>query len=130
MKIRYGGELKPGDFIAVSETGCYINLGWYFGKGKSGTLQYLFMATPGEYFENFTKWKNGESVNLWEVKRFEKYGFTSKLFYKAYIYGSGIDKDGTRVMKIENPENILSGEDLEKYNKSREALIYIKMLEK
>lgn len=130
MKIRYGGELRPGDFIAVSENSAYLQFGWYFGQG-SGTLQYISIHSPGNTFEIYNDWKNGKEVNHWYKERFERHGFTSKLFYKSYIYGSGIDENGTRVMKIENPESVFTNpEDLEIYNKSKEALIHINFLQK
>ena len=127
MKLRYGGDLQIGDFVAMSN-GNYLTFGWYCGAGR-GTLQYYYYRDPGSKFEAFQEWQNGQprDIQSWSGKRYEKFGFSSKLFYKGYIYGSQLGQDGTRVMKVENPESIFTEqEDLESYRKSKEALIYIK----
>jgi hypothetical protein len=127
MKLKYGGDLQIGDFVAMSN-GNYLTFGWYCGAGR-GTLQYYYYRDPGSKFEAFQEWQNGQprDIQSWSGKRYEKFGFSSKLFYKGYIYGSHVGQDGTRVMKVENPESIFTEqEDLESYRKSKEALIYIK----
>lgn len=127
MKLKYGGDLQIGDFVAMSN-GNYLTFGWYCGAGR-GTLQYYYYRDPGSKFEAFQDWQANklDKTQSWQAKRFEKHGFSSKLFYKGYIYGSQVGQDGTRVMKVENPESIFTQkEDLESYRKSKEALIYIK----
>jgi hypothetical protein len=127
MKIRYGGDLEIGDFIMVASNN-YTSFGWYCGKGRN-TIQYYVYGVPGSRWEDFKSWKAGTitSQNHWLGKRFEKHGFSSKLFYKEYIYGSGLDSTASRIVKITDPESIFTNqEDLEMYRKSKEALIYIK----
>lgn len=127
MKVRYGGDLQIGDFIMVANSN-YTSFGWYCGRGQGGTVQYYNFRNPGDRFESFQKWQaEGSENNSWTGKRFEKYGFSSKMFYKEYIYGGGIEINGSRVVKITDPESIFTHpEDLEDYRKSKEALIYIK----
>lgn len=106
----------------------YTSFGWYCGQGR-GTVQYYHFCVPGDKFEAFEKWQNGQprDTQSWSGQRFEKFGFTSKLFYKEYIYGHGIGVNGSRVVKITDPESIFTEqEDLDRYRKSKEALIYIK----
>lgn len=127
MKVRYGGDLQIGDFIMVAGNG-YTSFGWYCGQGRN-TIQYYHFYVPGDKYEKFQEWKAGKlpNFNQWMVKRFEKYGFSSKLFYKEYIYGAGIEINGSRVVKITDPESIFTHpDDLKNYRKSKEALIYIK----
>jgi len=127
MKIRYGGDLQIGDFILVAYNH-WISFGWYCGKGR-GTLQYYHFGDPGEKQKMFQDWQDGKLKNsVWHAKQFEKHGFSSKLFYKNYIYGGGLDvSHGSRVIKITDPERIFTEqEDIDKYRKSKEALISVK----
>jgi len=127
MKVRYGGDLQIGDFIMVAGNG-YTSFGWYCGQGR-GTIQYYQYGVPGNMFENFQEWQtNGpKDINSWYAEKFQKHGFTSKLFYKDYIYGNGIGVNGSRVVKIADPESIFTEqEDIDRYKKSKEALISIK----
>jgi hypothetical protein len=126
MKTRYGGDLQIGDFIMIANSN-YTSFGWYCGQGR-GTVQYYHYGVPGSRFEEFKDWKAGKLNNhTWLGERFKKHGFSSKLFYKEYIYGGGVEFNGSRVVKIPDPESIFTHpEDIDRYKKSKEALIYIK----
>jgi hypothetical protein len=91
-------------------------------------VQYYHYGVPGSRFEEFKDWKAGKLNNhTWLGERFKKHGFSSKLFYKEYIYGGGVEFNGSRVVKIPDPESIFTHpEDIDRYKKSKEALIYIK----
>ena len=39
MDIRFGGTLEKGDMIAIANNNSF-EVGWYVGRGKTGTLQY------------------------------------------------------------------------------------------
>ena len=127
MKLRYGGDLQIGDFILVANSN-YTSFGWFCGRGQGGTVQYYHFRVPGDRFEYFKEWQtNGLKDNPWFVQQIEKHGFTAKLFYKEYIYGDSVSDNGSRIVKLPNPEDIFTEpEDLEDYRKSKEALIYIK----
>jgi len=127
MKLRYGGDLQIGDFIMVAGNG-YTSFGWYCGQGR-GTVQYYQFTVPGYKLEAFEKWQNEQprDTQSWYGQRFEKFGFTSKIFYKEYVYGHGISVNGSRVVKMTDPESIFTNqEDIDAYRKSKEALIRIK----
>ena len=125
MKIRYGGDLQIGDFIMVANVN-YTSFGWYCGKGR-GTVQYYHFRVPGERHKTFKEWEAGRLNNSWLALKFQRHGFSSKIFYKEYIYGRGIKINGSRVVKITDPEAIFTNpEDLNDYLKSKEALINIK----
>jgi hypothetical protein len=126
MKVRYGGDLQIGDFIMVAGNG-YTSFGWYAGRGR-GTVQYYHYGVPGDRFKEFKDWEDGKLDNhTWLGEQFKKHGFSSKLFYKDYIYGGGINLNGSRVVKMTDPESIFTEqEDLDRYRKSKEALISIK----
>lgn len=121
--LKHGGQLEIGDFIAIAE-GMHITLGWYVGAGQ-GTLQYYCYTAPGETYKNYNKFLNNPSPDKWQTQRYGKYKkFSSKLIHKGYIYGWGVRDGGTRVIKITNPESLFTNpEELEKYNKSKEALL-------
>jgi hypothetical protein len=128
MKLRYGGDLQIGDFIIVANSN-YTSFGWFCGRGQGGTVQYYYFRVPAERYKTFQEWEAGKLPNLnkWYREKFEKHGFSSKLFYKEYIYGGSMDLNGSRVVKIADPESIFTHpEDLEDYRKSKEALISIK----
>ena len=110
----------------------YTSFGWFSGTGR-GTIQYYNFRVPGDRFKAFQEWQTEgpKNTNSWYAERFEKHGFSSKVFYKEYIYGGGIGLSGSRVIKLTDPESIFTHpEDLEDYRKSKEALIYIKFLAK
>ena len=128
MKLRYGGDLQIGDFILVANSN-YTSFGWFCGRGQGGTVQYYHFRVPADKFKAFQEWQaNGDkNISAWYAERFKKHGFSSKIFYKDYIYGGGIDLTGSRVIKLSNPEDIFTDpQDLEDYRKSKEALIHIK----
>ena len=124
--LKYGGVLHPGDFIAVSN-GNHISFGWYAGDGR-GTLQYYWMGSPGQVYEEYLEWKkNPPNVKSWRAKQFEKRGFSIELFYKSYINSV----HATRVIKITNPEEIFTNqEDRDAYERSKEALITLNFIQK
>lgn len=121
--LRYGGQLEIGDFIAIAD-GTYVNLGWYVGAGQ-GTLQYYPYRNPGVEYKDYNKFLNNPSPGMGDVNHYAKHKkFSSKLIWKAYIYGWGVRDGGTRVIKITNPETLFTTpEDLKAYDESREALI-------
>ena len=127
MNIRHGGELKPGDFILIANNG-YTDFGWYFGQGR-GTIQYFNTHAPRYRFEQFKEYQSkGDVAPNWLKDLFKRHRlFSTKCIYKSYIYGGGINSSGSRVVKIENPESVLTHpEDLKRYKESKEALLSIK----
>jgi hypothetical protein len=121
--VRYGGQLEIGDFIAIADQG-HITLGWYVGRGD-GTIQYYYYEQPGDSYDGYNEFLNNPSPDKWEVKHYAKHKkFSSKLIYKGYIYGYGATPNSKRVIKIDNPESLFTNaEDLEAYNKSKQALL-------
>ena len=121
--LRYGGQLEIGDFIAISDNS-HISLGWYVGAGQ-GTLQYYQYTSPGVEYKDYNKFLNNPSPGMGDVNHYGKHKkFSSKLIWKAYVYGWGIRDGGTRVIKITNPETLFTNaEDLKAYDESRKALI-------
>jgi hypothetical protein len=120
--LKYGGQLFPGDFIAIS-LGNHISFGWYFGDGVGGTLQYYYLGGPSYSYEAYGKWEKITDPEVkkrhWATKKYSK-GFTLKCLWKGYINAV----HNTRVMKINNPEEIFTTpEDLEQYKTSKEVLI-------
>jgi hypothetical protein len=128
LKIGDSLTLEVGDFIVIS-CGNHLDYGWYCGQGNFGsTLQYYSVRTPGHALENFERWEAGEEMPEWIVQKFERSkGFTSKCFYKRFLnsyYES-------RILKPANPDDLFTDpEDIEAYNKSKQALIKIKFLNK
>jgi hypothetical protein len=126
--LKYGGVLHLGDFIAVSN-GNHISFGWYAGDGR-GTLQFYYMEGPARTYEDYKDWctwsDEQKAKNKWTSRRFEK-GFTTKCLWKSYINAV----HGTRVIKIERPEEIFTDqEDRDTYEKSKEALITLNFIQK
>jgi len=116
--LKYGGQLFPGDFIAVSE-GNHISFGWYFGDGVGGTLQYYYLGAPGHCYDAYQEWEKITDPEVkkkhWRNTKYSK-GFTLKCLYKSYINAV----HDTRVMKITNPEDIFTTkEDKEQYEQSK-----------
>lgn len=127
--LKYGGQLSPGDFIAVAYSN-HIDLGWYFGNGINQTLQYYSFRYPKAAYEKYQSFKEkvdkGILPHIYESKRYSN-GFTIKCIYKSYINAV----HATRVMKITNPEEIFQIlEDKEDYKKSKEALISLNFIKK
>ena len=125
MKLKYGGDLQFGDFIAVANQNC-LSFGWYAGRGKSGTLQYYSVRSPRSVVQRYELWENKTDAPKWENEHYEK-GLSIKLLWKEYIYG---DSMNNRVVKITDPEAIFTDEMLQIYLESKDALIKLKFLEK
>ena len=51
MTSEISGELKLGDFIAVASNS-YIELAFYLGRGKSGTVQYFTVHALEYWLQN------------------------------------------------------------------------------
>lgn len=124
LKIGENLTLDVGDFIVIASGG-QLDYGWYCGQNRyKNTLQYYNIWSPGYSLKQFEQYEAGCKVN-WMVEHFKKHGFTSKCFYKSYLT-SYYEK---RIMKPANPNELFTNpEDIEKYNKSKEALIKIKFL--
>jgi hypothetical protein len=126
-EIRYGGVLKPGDFIAIS-SGNSIDLGWYCGKGRN-TLQYYHFRGPGMYMAQWEEWSkmtDEAKSKSWNHKKYAK-GFTIKCLWKSYINAV----HSTRIMKVTNIEDVFTQpEDLLEYEKSKEALLTLNFIKK
>lgn len=128
LKIGDNLTLEMGDFIVIACNGS-LDYGWYCGQGRhKNTLHYYSIWGPAYALENFERYEAGEKVHEWTAKRFKKHrGFTSKCFNKNYLnsyYES-------RILKPANPDELFTNtEQLAKYNKSKEALIRIKFLNK
>jgi len=125
-ELKYGGQIVPGDFIAVSD-GNHLSFGWYAGNGR-GTLQYYPMRGPSSVYNDYKTWlrySDGEKGrNKWMSKRYEK-GFTMKCLWKSFINSV----HSTRVMKITNIEDIFTDqEDRIMYEDSKQALITLKFI--
>jgi hypothetical protein len=125
-ELKYGGQIVPGDFIAVSD-GNYLNFGWYAGDGRN-TLQYYTMRGPQSVYNDYKTWlrysDDEKNKNKWMSKRYEK-GFTMKCLWKSFINSV----HATRVMKITNIEDIFTNpEDRKEYEDSKQALITLKFI--
>jgi hypothetical protein len=125
MKIRYGGDLQPGDFI-ITANGNYTDFGWFIGTGR-GTVQYINTRTPTYVLDQYREYEaNKDTCRDWIKERY-KDGLTIRNMHKSYIYGAGVRQKGSRVVKIENPEKMFTEqEDLEQYLESKEILNNIK----
>jgi len=123
--IKYGGQLVPGDFIAVSYNN-HLDFGWYAGNGR-GTLQYYTFRAPKNAQERYDEWlqlSDEEKKKHWLAKHHEK-GLSVKLLWKSYINAV----HSTRVMKITNIEDIFTEkEDRQDYEKSREVLVTLNII--
>lgn len=104
FKSFHSGELQIGDLIVVGDR--YLHLGFYLGTGRN-TVQYY---TPRQ----LVYWLDKSSTDPLFRKRYRK---PSQVCY--------IKADPHRVAKF-NPD-CLAGEELERYNKSLEALKILKI---
>ena len=124
-KLKHGGDLHPGDFIAIAEQN-RMSFGWYFGDGR-GTLQYFYYTGPEDCYRLYEEWnaKNDDAkAKDWRTKKYNK-GFTLKSIYKCYVNAV----HATRVIKINNPEEIFTDpQDRETYEKSKETLIKLNFI--
>jgi hypothetical protein len=125
--IKYGGQIVPGDFIAVAFNN-HIDFGWYAGNGR-GTLQYYHFRVPMNAHDRWDEWNNQpdeEKSKSWRSKQY-KNGFTSKCLWKSYI--NSVHE--TRVIRITNIEDIFTEpEDRDSYEKSKEVLIKLNLIKK
>lgn len=127
-KIKYGGVLHPGDFIAVSD-GNHLNFGWYAGDGRN-ILQYYIIGGPARIYQEYRAWSTLNDVekakNKWLCKRYEK-GLTMKYLWKSYIN----TVHNTRIMKITNIEDIFTNqEDRDMYETSKQVMITLNFIQK
>lgn len=128
LKIGENLTLEVGDFIVIA-SGNALDYGWYCGQGRyANTLHYYNIWAPAGALEDYEQYEAGNEIPSWTAKRFKKAGgFNSKCFYKNFInsyYES-------RILKPGNPDELFTHpEQLAKYNKSKEALIRIKFLNK
>jgi hypothetical protein len=125
-EIKYGGQIVPGDFIAISN-GNHIEFGWYAGNGR-GTLQYYSSRGVVRCYKDYEDWlkmnDEAKKKNRWMTSRFEK-GFTAKCFWKGYI--NSVHK--TRIIKITHPEDIFTDiEDIKEYEESKEIMIKLNLV--
>jgi len=126
--LKYGGDLYPGDFVAISN-GNHITFGWYAGDGRGGTLQYYYWGSPGNVYDTYQEWllqSDEEKKKNWRTKMYEK-GFTTKCLWKSYI--NAVHQ--SRVIKLTNVEDIFTEqEDREIYEKSKEVLLTLNFIQK
>lgn len=128
LKIGENLTLNMGDFIVIASGG-HLDYGWYCGQGRYGsTLHYYSIWSPASALEDYEQYEKGQPVPSWVADKFKRHkGLNSKCFYKNFLnsyYES-------RILKPANPDDLFTHpEQLEKYNKSKEALIRIKFLQK
>ena len=124
-KLKFGGDLHPGDFIAIAEQN-RMSFGWYFGDGR-GTVQYLYYSAPNDTHEFYEEWdaKNDDAkAKDWRTKKYKK-GFTIKTIWKYYV--NTVHEN--RIIKLNNPEEIFTDPiEREKYEKSKETLIKLNFI--
>ena len=127
LKVGENLTLNVGDFIVIASGG-QLDYGWYCGQGIYGsTLQYYSIWAPASALEDFEQYEKGEPVPSWAAEKFKKQkGFTSKCFYKNFLNSW---YEG-RILRPGNPDELFTHpEQLERYKKSKEALIRIKFLQ-
>lgn len=128
LKVGDNLTLNVGDFIVIADNGNMLIYGWYCGQGRhASTLHYYTIWSPGSALEDFEKYESGEPISSWVAERFQRSkGFTSKCFYKNYI----TTYYENRILKVADPDNLFTNpEHIERYKKSKEALIKIKFLQ-
>lgn len=47
----YTGELQPGDLVAVAASSDYVHVGFYVGRGKTGSFQFYPLHTLAYWFD-------------------------------------------------------------------------------
>ena len=121
ITVKHGGDLKVGDFVAIAD-GYRIALGWFVGEGRNGSLQYFDYFDPKASLEryNYTKadpvYQNYDKAN--------KENFNMSWIHKCYITSIGF-----RVIKIQNPESIITDAvELNVYLESKQILKQINFL--
>jgi hypothetical protein len=106
--VKYGGTLVKGDMIAVSTSNC-LNIGFYIGLAKSGTVHYYSLEQLKWMYDN------------WEEQKLNKEEQDIKLRKPPVYY---VYPHHLRFMKITR-DVLTKPEDLENYEK---ALIMLKEL--
>tara|TARA_R110002126_G_scaffold116164_9_gene255483 strand:- start:1224 stop:1613 length:390 start_codon:yes stop_codon:yes gene_type:complete len=126
LKVSDNLTLNGGEFIIVAGNN-RLDYGWYCGSGRN-TLQYFSLWCPGAILTEFEEYeKQGLQYTGWRKREFKKNGFSSKALYKTYINSFG----DWRVLKVADPDNLFTNPaDIATYEKSKEALIKIKFLNK
>jgi len=118
--LNYGGDLKIGDFIAISYSSGFT-LGWYCGEGAN-TLQFYETHWPASSLNQYNRVKADAAYRDHEKAN-------SKEFDKSWIAKSYVMDWKWRVMKIENPESLFTeSEDLNRYIESKQILEQIKFI--
>ena len=131
MEIFYGGQLKEGDLIAISN-GNHLTFGWYAGQGR-GTLQYWWLNQPEHSYNHYETWLKtpADQRQKWYDKLYAK-GFTRKCITKSYVN----TVHASRVMRVTHPEDVFplhksSGwgtVTLLEYEKSKEILVKLNII--
>jgi hypothetical protein len=102
-EIRFGGTLNIGDFIMIgSDYG--FSYGWYSGNGKAGNIQ--FISPSMVYFAD----------------KADKFSFSN--IKKSFVR----DSRKGNVVKITDPESVLTNECLRHYIEAKELLTKINFL--
>lgn len=115
--IKFGGTIYVGDFILIGDG--YVNYGWYSGNGKAGNIQFINPRTV-----NYSVAEYNDRIKNSPISSKDKKGFNLDHIGKYPIRN-------TRkhfVIKITDPEAVLTGHDLTEYLKAKETLTQIKFL--
>lgn len=99
----YAKDLKKWDLIAVAEQSC-MYIGFYAGRGKTGTIQYY---------------------SFWTIERFINKSCSEKDFYKSYVNSD----HRNRIIKVTHPELILTQEYSERYKECKKVLVTNNLIE-
>jgi len=121
--IELGGIIETGDLLAISYNN-YLQLGFYVENGINGSLKYISVNTivsTKRYYDRWIDGKMDSNLNYWNNKF--KNGLIFKSFAKDYII-----QTECRVIKINNPEEVLTGESLSNYLMAKEILIKLNVI--
>lgn len=95
------GDLKTGDFIIIAVEN-YLDVGFYLGRGPTGTMQYYSVITLSDWFSSTKERKPRKSyVNSPHNYRVAKYHpecIENPAFTKMYIDSI----EALRILKIIN----------------------------
>ena len=100
----YTGELKPGDFIAIS-IGNWLDIGFYAGRGKTGSMQYYT-------YHSLLAWNLGQEETTDTPPSYPKTKSPWKSYINSYLEG--------RVVKLH--PSVLAEKYREQYEESIEIL--------
>jgi hypothetical protein len=110
IEVNNGGEIQRGDLIGVA-SGNSISIGIYFGRGKRGTVQYLW---PGSatyqksiHEEALRQWKGDKPMRPLTLSQMSKYYINTP--------------DRHRIIKL-NRDNITNQETIERLLTDKEVL--------